>query len=537
MIRNMMITLIFTLLVAGSAGGQTLTLVVFTHNVDSVLVDDLIATLEEDLNELVAKDHSLSLHIVAESLAVGDSMLKRWDLILEERNADMGISFAGKDEDETYDFVLLLKPSRLDSIALWTPVRPFVKELCFIKAQWSWIRSFLRLSVVEKLGYSIDQVDIDLEEKVKTTVAKLFNIAFNGHQLLLNGEEVRFAPGLYELYEKGLAAAPDTTLLEGYMRYNYALFCAITDSSDLAIRQLDIADSLFAGYPDSIFRGLTNVAFYHLYSKMDMESLALASLDRARRFAPELSLVRSLYSVAAERDTVAIDSLVDNPFDAAEALYERANALSNEGQLDEALLLYQQYLSVAGELGNEVAIARAHFGLGTVQYAMENADAAMPHFLSAEEYFEMLGDTCRLARVDINLGAIYHEKEDFTTAQLRYESALSQAKRCKDQENVMRAHSNLGDLFSDQEQWAEAHKHYNQALDIARFYNDEKTVALLNYAKGLAHLKEGHLKLGYDEIKTAFELGRDTLNINPEKEERFLRRLEELIRNQEMLAQ
>jgi tetratricopeptide (TPR) repeat protein len=537
MIRNMMIALIFTLLVAGSAAGQTLTLVVFTHNVDSVLVDDLIATLEEDLNELVAKDHSLSLHIVAESLAISDSMLKRHDLLLEERNADMGISFAGRDEDETYDFVLLLKPSRLDSIALWTPVRPFVKELCFIKAQWSWIRSFLRLSVVEKLGYTIDQVDIDLEGEVKTTIAKLFNIAFNGHQLLLNGEEVRFDPGLYELYEKGVAAAQDTSLLEGYMRYNYALFCAITDSSDLAIRQLDIADSLFASYQDSIYSGLTNVAFYHLYSKMDMDSLALASLDRARSFAPELSLLRSLYSVAAESNTAAIDSIVDNPFDAAEALYERANALSNEGQLDEALSLYQQYLSVAGELANEVAIARAHFGLGTVQYAMENADAAMPHFLSAEEYFEMLGDTCRLAKVDINLGAIYHEKEDFATAQLRYESALSQAKRCKDQENVMRAHSNLGDLFSEQEQWAKAHKHYNQALDIATFYNDEKTVALLNYAKGLAHLKEGHLKLGYDEIKIAFELGRDTLNINPEKEERFLRRLEELIRNQEMLAQ
>jgi tetratricopeptide (TPR) repeat protein len=535
MIRHIMVTLILTLLVAGSPAGQTLTLAVFTHNVDSLLVHDLIATLEEDLNELVAKDQSLSLHVVAESLAVSDSMLKRCGLLLEERNADMGISFAGRDEDETYDFALLLKPSRLDSIALWTPVRPFVKKLCFIKAQWSWIRSFLRLSVVEKLGYTIDEVDIDLEEE-KTTVAKLFNIAFNGHQLLLNGK-VRFDPGLYELYEQGVTAAPDTSILEAYMRYNYALFYAVTDSSDLAIRQLDIADSLFTGYQDSIFRGLTNVAFYHLYRKMDMDSLALTSIDRARRFAPELSLVRSLDSVTAESDPAAIDSIVNNPFDAAEALYERANALSREGQLDEALLLYQQYLSVAGELANEVAIARAHFSLGTVQYAMENADAAMPHFLSAEEYFEMLGDTCHLAKVDMNLGAIYHEKEDFTTAQLRYESALSQAKRCKDQENVMRAHSNLGDLFAEQDQWAKAHKHYNQALDIATFYNDEKTVALLNYAKGLAHLKEGHFKLGYDEIKTAFELGRDTLNIDPEKEERFLRRLEELIRNQEMLAQ
>ncbi len=532
-----MMWLLLAIFTLNSHAADRLTVLICSQNADSELVNDLKKSIEQAMSSIPLDEQSPAVRVMAESLAVEDAVYEHCQQCLRSRQADVGIGFSAVRNDESYQFSLVLKPTITDSVRLWMPVRPAGKRLNFIKTSLSWARAFLKLVLVQELGYGLDQVDIHIEKSGPQDIEKVYNIAYTGHLLFLNKAPFGFSAELDSIYRRAFERAADSTAVAGVLHYNYGLYGAKADSFSLALNHLSRADSLFVLQGDSAFVGLTNVALYYLYDEMNQDSLAQKAVKRARQFAARHLLIQGLPKTEPDSSQAVADTVQNNPFQKAEDVYKRANDLKKQGELQQALSLYREYLKRVKEMANEPAIARAHFNLGTVLYALEKSENALPNFLASEEYYEMLGDSCRLAKVDNNIGAILHENMDYPQAQLRYESALSQSLRCNDQENVMRSHANLGDLFAEQENWANAHKHYNKALEIAKFYKDDKTVALLNYAKGLAHLKEGHLKLGYDEIKLAFDMGRDTLGIDPEKEKRFLQRLQELIDNQELLKQ
>ena len=58
----------------------------------------------------------------------------------------------------------------------------------------------------------------------------------------------------------------------------------------------------------------------------------------------------------------------------------------------------------------------------------------------------------------------------------------------------------------------------------------------MTYSKGLAYVKRGQLRAGYNTLKKAIDLGGGTVNGNPEAEQAFLQKLETLIDDIEELS-
>jgi tetratricopeptide (TPR) repeat protein len=234
-------------------------------------------------------------------------------------------------------------------------------------------------------------------------------------------------------------------------------------------------------------------------------------------------------AVTFYEDSARLYSKIGDSYKAAQLFSRLGDLFLNAGQLDKAREYFNGYLRMAKELRSEPALARANFQLGIVSLSQNRYEEALLCFRSAADYMEILGDTKGLARIDNNAGTIYVQLADFDQARLSFESALKLSQKIGDTDNKLRSLANLGDLEVQQKKWEGAHIHYDEAIELADSLNDHHEMAVITYAKGLAHLKEGRLRTGYYEIKGAMELNGGPIHGNAEKEQAFLHRLETII--------
>lgn len=340
---------------------------------------------------------------------------------------------------------------------------------------------------------------------------------------------------------------PDSSLLKGWIHLNHADFEFLSGECDTALLLLASAESLFVDRNDSLALLFTQLESGKVYNFHQDYEKAQNSFARALVIAQERS--DSLSQAQIENNLAMLAEMQGNPDQAFEYYQQSASLfnaigdpyktcqiyghltrlLRNNNQLDESHTYGQGYLRMAKELRSEPAISRAYFQLGLTLLSQQDLDGAIANFNSAADYMEILGDTVGLARVDINLGAIYAQKSDYENARLRYESALKMSQAVGDKANIITSYINLGDLAVTQKKWDEAQNYYDNAEKTARELDDNRELAVVTYAKGLAHLKEGRLKTGYGELKRAIEIGGGTVHGDVEQEQAFMRKLEKII--------
>lgn len=216
-------------------------------------------------------------------------------------------------------------------------------------------------------------------------------------------------------------------------------------------------------------------------------------------------------------------------YEAARIYGHIGQLLRDQGDFDAASGFLKQELDIAVRLQSEPALARSHFHLGTLYHVMDSTAAAITHFEEAYQTMDMLGDTLGMARAMNNIGAAYHRSGQLQEALTSYQAALDLSEKFGDADNQIRSQSNIADLFIDQEEWDEAYQHYDQAIALAESNGDMRRAAIVIYSKGLAFIKQGRLRAGYEGIKKAIEMGGGTVHGDPDKEKEFLRRLEKLI--------
>ncbi len=348
-------------------------------------------------------------------------------------------------------------------------------------------------------------------------------------------------------YQKSLSSTTGNPAAKPWLYFNYGSLFRQAEQPQQALTLFAKADSLFSREKDSLGILLCALETAKACSAQKQWDKAKAAYLSALKITQaDSDLVSSagllnLVGIVAELEgnsqeathyyeqSAQLNGKVGDPYKTAQIYSHLGELFLHSGQSEKADEYLNGYLRMAKELRSEPALARANFQLGVLLLNQNQLQKALEYFRSAADYMEILSDSAGLARIDNNVGAIYMQLADYENAQRSYESGLRLSRRSGDAENALRCLTSLGDLATQQKQWEGAHMHYDAALQIANDLNNNHEVAVITYAKGLAHLKEGRLKTGYQEIKGAMQINGGPMHEDAEKEQAFLQRLQKII--------
>ncbi len=389
---------------------------------------------------------------------------------------------------------------------------------------------------------SLDQFQVPL----------LMNVAMNSHHIWVSDstnpdrDSTRYmmAKLIYEnLHQRKVKSAS----VKAWIDWNLGAFYRQNAQFDSAAIRLVSCDSLFAHSHDSLGLALTALEKARLANAQKDWSAAKTAYQSVLDF---VSAQKDTFSSANVYSHLAMIAELEGDYDNAENYYQKSadlnDALNNTygsfriyGHLGELMRNVNQpaksleYLKTslqkADEMHNEPVLARALYQLGTTSVILGLNDEAIQHFHDAAGYMEILGDSSGLARVDNKLGTIYLNRKEYEKAQSSYEAALHLAALRSDSSNMLQSLFNLGEMASEQKRWDFSQNHFDQALNIAKGMGNPRLVANVLYSKGLAHLKEGLLRNGYDEVKEAIDMTNGSVHGTPEESRAFLTKIKALM--------
>ncbi len=311
------------------------------------------------------------------------------------------------------------------------------------------------------------------------------------------------------------------------------------------------ADSLFLQLRDRRGSNLARIGLAKVLSAEERWQEAFTVYDHAGRTpADSITLAFMLREMALilERQDKTEEAIrmylsgshlndrLQRPYEAALAYDRISELLRSKGQLYRALAYADTFLMRAQQLNHEPAIARGHFQVALTKLKLQHIDDALAEFKVTLDHMETLGDARGMARTDLNIGAIYWQKGDTLEARRHYFAALQQASRAEDSTAVLLSCMNLGEWYAASKDWPRAQYYYDRGLAIAQKYGNIEEMAKITYAKGLALLDEGRLRMAYDQFQQALWIGKGAATGDPQKEELFLRKLQAIIGERESTA-
>lgn len=436
----------------------------------------------------------------------------------------------------------------------YAPLNPGYKNLTTFK-------SGLDSSEIELLSETIFPIGKDAYPHFEQFIADsldqfqvplLVNVAMNSHQVWVSDstnpdrDSTRYTVARM-IYENLHRRKMKSTVTKGWIDWNLGAFYRQNAQFDSAAIRLASCDSLFALSHDSLGLALSALEKARLANAQKKWSDAKTAYQSVLDF---VTAQHDTFSSANIYSHLAMIAELEDDSDSAENYYQKSaelnDALHNTygsyriyGHLGELMRNINQpvksleYLKTslqkADELHNEPVLARALFQLGVTSVALGLNEEAIQHFHDAAGYMEILGDSTGLARIDNKLGTIYLNRKNYEKAQSSYEAALHLATLRADSSNMLQSLFNLGEMASEQKRWSFSQENFNQALKIARGLGNPRLVANVLYSKGLAHLKEGLLRSGYDEVKEAIDMTNGSVHGTPEESRAFLAKIEALM--------
>jgi tetratricopeptide (TPR) repeat protein len=178
------------------------------------------------------------------------------------------------------------------------------------------------------------------------------------------------------------------------------------------------------------------------------------------------------------------------------ALFDRGNTLIKEEQYDEALKVFDEFLTKYPE------IYQVHLNIGTCYLKKNDLDKAAAEFeLVLDKALQVHGDYKKdpeaTFRAFSGLGEVYLKRDDFQTAQKQFSQALEISPR----DEV--AAYNVGEVFFSNQQIDEAIKYFELATQIKKDWSKP-------------YLKLGYVYLNKGDFAKSLEYFNTFLQMDPE---------------------
>jgi tetratricopeptide (TPR) repeat protein len=212
------------------------------------------------------------------------------------------------------------------------------------------------------------------------------------------------------------------------------------------------------------------------------------------------------------------------------------------GDYETAQAHYLTALAVAQANNDEAGIARSYHYLAMLAGRRQGIEAALPHFESAMNFYERVGDRVNQEYVRGNLASAYIQARQFEAAlqpaelAMRFFQAMGNTFRtAQNASNLAEAHAELGNLAQAQHfaeivleqeephshpyalytlgtvyklrgEWAKAEQHYALSRQIAEMNDDAYLLAFAWRALGEVHLAQGHTAEAHRALDSALAL-------------------------------
>ena len=140
------------------------------------------------------------------------------------------------------------------------------------------------------------------------------------------------------------------------------------------------------------------------------------------------------------------------------------------GEMDRALMTYQQALQVSENLGDEMNCADVINNIAYIYYQQDDLDKAIKSFMDARQRYNRLQDALSVAQCDNNISNIYVAWQQYDEALSLLQEAIPVFERNGDEASLAHAYQNLGTVY--------AIGHVN--LDSALYYLHKSIVCAEN---------------------------------------------------------
>jgi len=308
----------------------------------------------------------------------------------------------------------------------------------------------------------------------------------------------------------------------------YTIFAAQSVAPGMILSLLGAAQtaSILKNYP-AAKRAFENVL--KVYTIKD-DSVTTAAVNYNLGLIAELSNTPQS-AVNYYESSAYLYNKVNEKFKAMQIYSRIARLLDETGETEKSVDYYNLYLARAEELFSEPDIAQAQFALGLAAVNDNNNSEAQHYLQNARNYYEMLGDAQdKLLVIDLKLGIIHFKNHNLPEAQKYLYVTLENAAKIKDVEDFYDLYRYLGDLETVNKNWNDAQKCYDVGLNRAALAKSQPKIAEFIYRKGLAHLKEGKVELGYTEVKRGIDMSDGAVHGGRKNANELLKKLDVAIK-------
>ncbi len=251
---------------------------------------------------------------------------------------------------------------------------------------------------------------------------------------------------------------------------------------------------------------------------LDQAVSELKGLDQPMQLAQTLSRRCAAFRVsgqypAALRDAEEVICLLssDNQdsVEYADGLLSKGVILTYLGQLNEALLLMQDALSVYSVFNDGNTSAKAWMEIGRVSRALGKYSEAEEAYRKSLEYYQSTNNLIWQANLYNNLGILLHGRKNYVEATSSFEKAIHYAKIGGSPRLEAYTLTSIGDLYQELDAYQETFEAYRQAREIAQRIKDRYLLYYLDLAEARLRQTQSAATRAREMLKAAQSLAQE----------------------------
>ena len=168
----------------------------------------------------------------------------------------------------------------------------------------------------------------------------------------------------------------------------------------------------------------------------------------------------------------------------AEILYRKGQILLSEGKSDEALIRFQESLSLAREAGFKPGVAHNMNEMAIIHTTKGDYLKARELLTEAIEIYREVNMEPEISKSLNNVALTYMRERNFKEALNRYEALLEWDRKTNNQLGLAMTLKNTGHIYRHLGEHREAQRRYSQALEIFQELGKEEYIRALKRNMG-----------------------------------------------------
>ena len=196
----------------------------------------------------------------------------------------------------------------------------------------------------------------------------------------------------------------------------------------------------------------------------------------------------------------------------ANKLYEKARELYINGQLQEALQLWEQALAVYRNIGNAQGEGGALYSLGDIYNALGNNEKSIAYLEQALNVYQMLEDRHMEASSLLALGHVYWFMGEYDKTSTLGKQSLAIAEEIRDINIKVSALNILGNVYRAQGEIEKAIGKYESSLLLVEQMGDESYKRAIFNNLGLSYHILGDYKKAFDYHQQSLVIAEKSTN-------------------------